>query len=273
MASAPPCGVYQPWVGLECGDHPRRGRADGGEETDDATSCVQVDLVGAACGCVAGGRTGARIAFLLLIIFMATTLFRMENGLPVTLPRAEAGVPVPRRIATHVYLDARGNVSIDDFLLTVPELRPALARLLGESPALVVGLTVNRAVPYARVDAVIEELKRAGARNVPFTVQPDPPSRWRGDRDRRGDREIGGGGAPGRPSSPPGAEFSGDRNRRRLRAVWLPRPPCPLWGGAPACPRQQVRPRARWGYNAVRPGAAPRRARVISEVWRRIRCP
>ena len=38
----------------------------------------------------------ADIAFLLLIFFMATTIFRMENGLPVTLPRAEAGVPVPR---------------------------------------------------------------------------------------------------------------------------------------------------------------------------------
>lgn len=119
----------------------------------------------------------ADIAFLLLIFFMATTIFRMENGLPVTLPRAEAGVPVPRRLATHVYLDVRGNLSVDDFLLTVPELRPVLARLLRENPALVVGLTVDREVPYSRVDAVIEELKRSGARNVSFTVQPDRPSR------------------------------------------------------------------------------------------------
>lgn len=119
----------------------------------------------------------ADIAFLLLIFFMATTIFRMENGLPVTLPRAESGVPVPRRNATHVYLDTEGHLSIDDLLISVPELRPILARLLHENPALVVGLTVDRAVPYVRVDAVIEELKRAGALNVSFTVLPEQPPR------------------------------------------------------------------------------------------------
>ena len=31
------------------------------------------------------------IAFLLLIFFMVTTIFREESGLPVELPRAEAG--------------------------------------------------------------------------------------------------------------------------------------------------------------------------------------
>jgi len=114
----------------------------------------------------------ADIAFLLLIFFMATTIFRMEQGLPVVLPRAEMGVKIPRLQTAHIYVDRQGRVSIDDLLVQIPDILPILAVKLEQNPQLVVGLTIDEQVPYETADRIIEELKKANALNSSFTVQP-----------------------------------------------------------------------------------------------------
>jgi biopolymer transport protein ExbD len=109
------------------------------------------------------------IVFLLLIFFMATTIFKLEEGLTVTLPRAESGVRVPREKVTHVWVDARGDITIDDRYLTLESVEAVLVQKMRENPQLMVGLNLDANLPYDLVDKVLMQLRKANAINVSFT--------------------------------------------------------------------------------------------------------
>jgi biopolymer transport protein ExbD len=112
----------------------------------------------------------ADISFLLLVFFMATTIFKMENGLAVQLPRAEMGVKVPRQRTAHIWVDRRGDMTIDDLLVRTPDIELIIAKKLSENSSLVVGLNIDRDVPYLVANDVMEQLKKANALNTSFTV-------------------------------------------------------------------------------------------------------
>ncbi len=112
----------------------------------------------------------ADISFLLLVFFMATTIFKMENGLAVHLPRAEMGVRVPRQNIANIWADRRGDMTIDDLLVNMSDIEPIIAQKLSENPSLIVGLKIDRDVPYLRANDVMEQLKKANALNTSFTV-------------------------------------------------------------------------------------------------------
>jgi biopolymer transport protein ExbD len=112
----------------------------------------------------------ADIAFLLLIFFMATTIFKMEEGLPVTLPRAEAGQRVPRNKVAHIWVMNAREMTIDDNLITLVDIVPLLRAKLAEDPALIVGLNIDKAVPWEIASEVIEMMKEAQALNASFTT-------------------------------------------------------------------------------------------------------
>lgn len=115
----------------------------------------------------------ADIAFLLLIFFMATTIFKMEEGLPVTLPRAEAGQQVPREQTSHVWVMNAREITINDNLITMTDIVPILAAQVAEQPTLVVGLNMDQSVPWEIAAEVIEQLKEAQALNASFTIERD----------------------------------------------------------------------------------------------------
>jgi len=110
----------------------------------------------------------ADIAFLLLIFFMATTIFKLEEGLVVELPRAEMGERIPRDKVSFVWVDYTGSISINDQLITLDSIEPILIRRLRENPSLIVGLKLDANIPYRITDDVIRQLKRAQAINVAF---------------------------------------------------------------------------------------------------------
>ncbi len=112
----------------------------------------------------------ADIAFLLLIFFMATTIFKMEEGLPVTLPRAEAGQRVPRNKVAHIWVMNAREMTIDDNIITLVDIVPMLRAKLAENPALIVGLNIDKAVPWEIASEVIEMMKEAQALNASFTT-------------------------------------------------------------------------------------------------------
>jgi len=114
----------------------------------------------------------ADIAFLLLIFFIVTTIFRIEQGLAVTLPRAEAGQKLPRQHLANIYIDTAGDVSIDDVIVRMSDVEPLLLVKLQENSQTVVGLKFDQAVPYRLVHECLEQMKRANALNTAFTVEP-----------------------------------------------------------------------------------------------------
>jgi biopolymer transport protein ExbD len=112
----------------------------------------------------------ADIAILLLIFFMVTTIFKLEEGLPVVLPRAEAGVRVPRQQVSHIWVMGAQEITIEDNLISMVDIVPILAAKLADDPSLVVGLNIDQSVPWDIAAEVIEMMKEASALNASFTT-------------------------------------------------------------------------------------------------------
>lgn len=116
----------------------------------------------------------ADIAFLLIIFYMSTTIFRMENGLPVRLPQAESVERLQRERLVHVWIGAGGEIAIEDRLLPVEGIAPVIARKLREDPALTVAVSADGGVAYGLVARVLEQLQSAGALSISFSSEPEP---------------------------------------------------------------------------------------------------
>jgi biopolymer transport protein ExbD len=114
----------------------------------------------------------ADIAFLLLIFFMTTTIFKMEDGLPVTLPRAETAQKQKREKIMHIWIDGGGRISINDKLVEVKQIEDIMLNMLSERPDIIVAFNADDRAPYGVVSNVMEELKDANAIRVSFTADP-----------------------------------------------------------------------------------------------------
>jgi biopolymer transport protein ExbD len=108
------------------------------------------------------------IAFLLLIFFMVTTIFREESGLPVELPRAEAGEEVNRELVSNIYINRVGQISIDDRLVQIKHIADIMATKVDENPQLIVAFKTDTFADYGTVSDVMEELKEVNAVRVFF---------------------------------------------------------------------------------------------------------
>jgi biopolymer transport protein ExbD len=111
----------------------------------------------------------ADIAFLLLIFFMTTTIFKMEDGLPVNLPRAETAQKQKRELIMHIWIDAGGTIAINDKIVYVSEVEPIIKSILVERPSLIVAFNADHRTPYGVISDVMDELKKANAIRVSFT--------------------------------------------------------------------------------------------------------
>jgi biopolymer transport protein ExbD len=112
----------------------------------------------------------ADIAFLLLVFFMVTTIFKLEDGLPVEMPKAEAGIKVPRELVQHIWIDKANHISINDKLVPVESIEPIIYAKLVGNPALVIAFNVDKNTSFKIVDEVMDQLKNANATRASFTA-------------------------------------------------------------------------------------------------------
>ncbi|MCK4539320.1 MAG: biopolymer transporter ExbD [Candidatus Krumholzibacteria bacterium] len=115
----------------------------------------------------------ADIIFLLLIFFMVTTIFKMEEGLPITLPRAESGSELERERLIHIWADRFNRISINDKLIHVESINPIIASRLKENFSLIVAFNIDQRTKYQLVSDIMEQLKDANAVNVTFVSVGD----------------------------------------------------------------------------------------------------
>ena len=115
----------------------------------------------------------ADIAFLLIIFFMVTTIFKLEEGLPITLPRSLAGEKIPRERIAHIWIDRTGTISIDDLVVRLEDIEPLITAKIRENPALIISFNTDDKTPYQVVNQSMERLKRANALRVSFTTMPE----------------------------------------------------------------------------------------------------
>jgi biopolymer transport protein ExbD len=113
----------------------------------------------------------ADIAFLLLIFFMVTTVFKIYHGLDVLLPRAEATQKIEtKKHLTHIWVNTRGEISIDDMIVKVPMVYPVVLEKMRDNPRIIVSLKTDTNARYGVLADVMEELKRAQALRVNFAT-------------------------------------------------------------------------------------------------------
>lgn len=113
----------------------------------------------------------ADMAFLLLIFFMVTTNFPKEKPIRLDFPEADATTRLEehRRDILHVYLERDGRVFINDREVPIEEVAAVVRPLyLEREERLMTILKADREVPYLFVNAIQEELARAGAVRLTF---------------------------------------------------------------------------------------------------------
>ncbi|UCG43271.1 MAG: biopolymer transporter ExbD [candidate division WOR-3 bacterium] len=111
------------------------------------------------------------IAFLLIIFFMVSTVFRKEQGLQITIPEAEATERIlKRRNVSNIWMDQEGKTTVSDNLVSPAVLTNVMAERVIENPDLVVMLQADREVGYGFVTDVLEALKEARALRITFAT-------------------------------------------------------------------------------------------------------
>ena len=115
----------------------------------------------------------ADIAFLLLIFFMVSTVLKLEEGLPITLPKAQAAQDIPRENVIHIWVDRTGKISINDMLVTINSVEGIVAQRIRVNPGIIVAFYTDEGAPYGVMSAIMEQLKRASAVRVSFASQKE----------------------------------------------------------------------------------------------------
>lgn len=113
----------------------------------------------------------ADIAFLLLIFFICTTIFRIEEHGMVDLPSANEGRTIEAKTRVTVELTGEGSLMVDQQPSDPGSLGASLAARAAADRSPLVSLRIDRDVPSSLVAALIETIKGAGIRELEFVVE------------------------------------------------------------------------------------------------------
>ena len=106
----------------------------------------------------------ADVAFLLLIFFIATTIFPTEKGIPLVLPGSTSvKKPIPRKNVLQI---TTGRIYLDGVPSEIRGLRDEVKRRIEENPNLVVSIETDPDAPYGIMVDVLDEVKLANAERI-----------------------------------------------------------------------------------------------------------
>jgi biopolymer transport protein ExbD len=102
------------------------------------------------------------IVFLLLIYFLLTTNFMVEEGIKVKLPQAKASAPQTEEVIT-VYVDQQGRAFLGTKEVSMAALFDGLKEMIGGKADKLVVVRADRAVILNKAVKVMDVVKSAGA--------------------------------------------------------------------------------------------------------------
>jgi biopolymer transport protein ExbD len=102
------------------------------------------------------------IVFLLLIYFLLTTNFMVEEGIKVKLPQAKASAPQTEEVIT-VYVDRQGRAFLGTREVSMAALFDGLKEMLNGKKDKLVVVRADRAVILNKAVKVMDVAKAAGA--------------------------------------------------------------------------------------------------------------
>ena len=107
------------------------------------------------------------IAFLLLIFFLVTTIFALEQGIPMALPGQQStDIKVKRKNILTVKAFANGSVTVDDDPVPVEGIQNIIERRLAQNEKLIIVIETHPDAEYGLMVDILDELRLARARTI-----------------------------------------------------------------------------------------------------------
>ena len=102
------------------------------------------------------------IVFLLLIYFLLTTNFMVEEGIKIKLPQARAAAPQTEEVIT-VYVDKQGRTFLGSEEVSFDKLFDRVKEMIGGQENKLVVIRADRGVILNKVVKVMDVAKASGA--------------------------------------------------------------------------------------------------------------
>lgn len=112
------------------------------------------------------------IVFLLLVYFLLTTNFMVDEGIKIKLPQAQAAVPQTQQEIT-VYVDKEGRSFLIDQEISLDLLFKRLKEMIGGQEDRLVVVKADRSVILNKVVKVMDVAKSAGAGRLCLATEKD----------------------------------------------------------------------------------------------------
>jgi len=112
------------------------------------------------------------IVFLLLIYFLLTTNFMVDEGIKIKLPHARASAPQTEETIT-VYVDRDGRSYLNNQEIDVGNLFTRLKKMIGGQENKLVVVRADRATVLNKVVKVMDIAKTAGAGRLCLATEKD----------------------------------------------------------------------------------------------------
>ncbi|MDY6880379.1 MAG: biopolymer transporter ExbD [Desulfatiglans sp.] len=112
------------------------------------------------------------IVFLLLIYFLLTTNFMVDEGIKIKLPQAKASAPQTEEVIT-VYVDQQGRVFFDNQEVSQVRLLQQLRQVIDNQEDRLVVIRADRAVILGKAVKVMDLAKAAGAGRLCLATEKD----------------------------------------------------------------------------------------------------
>lgn len=107
------------------------------------------------------------IAFLLLIFFIVTTIFSVEQGIPLQLPGLVSDQKkINRKNLLRIVTGADSRVYVDDQPVEVAALEGLVKRRIQANDKTIVLIETHPDAPYGTLVDVLDEVKQAKARRI-----------------------------------------------------------------------------------------------------------
>jgi biopolymer transport protein ExbD len=101
------------------------------------------------------------VVFALLTFFIMSTLsLTQSQGLPVNLPGAQTRKPIDTETLVTVTIDPKGNLSLQNKPIDLPELRDGIKAKLETTTQKTVLIRADEAVSHGKVVAVMDAIRK-----------------------------------------------------------------------------------------------------------------
>ena len=114
----------------------------------------------------------ADVAFLLLVFFIATTIFNTEQGIPLTLPGKSSSTTQmnPKNICK-LTSDANGAITINGDPIALHQIKDEVIDRVAANDKLVISIESHPDSRYEVMVAILDEVKKAEAPRVSLKLR------------------------------------------------------------------------------------------------------